>query len=99
MTPRLRNKSYEDRHKELDLYPLTKRILRGGLIKVCKIFKGFANVKPENLFTVHQSSLTRNSGFKKHAQRFVTIEATNRIVNIWNELPANVVSSNTIRSP
>ena len=102
MIPRLRNKSYENRLKELNLFPLTKRRIRGDLIEVFKIFNGFTNVVPENLFTLDRSSSTRNNGFKISRKRFVTNEAkyffTNRVVNVWNGLPSDVVNSNTIES-
>ena len=39
MIPSLREKSYEERLKELNLFPLTQRRLRGDLIQVFKIMK------------------------------------------------------------
>ena len=44
MIPRLRNKSYEDRLKQLNLFSLSKHRLRGNLIEVLKIFHGFDNI-------------------------------------------------------
>ncbi|MCP3680870.1 MAG: hypothetical protein GY782_11710, partial [Gammaproteobacteria bacterium] len=44
MIPRLRNKSYEDRLKNLNLFNLSKRRMRGDLIQVFKILKGKDNM-------------------------------------------------------
>ncbi len=64
MIPRLRNKSYEERLKELNLFSLTKRRLRGDLIQVFKIFKGHENLEANNYLSVDQSNFTRNNGYK-----------------------------------
>ena len=102
MIPRLRNKSYENRLKDLDLFSLSKRRLRGDLIEVFKMFNGYTNINPEKLFTRVRSNSTRNHGFKITGKRFSTTEAkyffTNRIVNIWNNLPFNVVNATTIET-
>ena len=102
MIPRLRNKSYENRLKDLNLFSLSKRRLRGDLIEVFKIFNGFTNVNSDKLFTRDRSNTTRNHGFKITGKRFSTTEAkhffTNRVVNIWNNLPRNVVNATTIET-
>ena len=102
MVPRLRNKPYEERLKELNLFTLSKRRLRGDLITLFKIFKGFTNMNPDNFLTIDRSNFTRNNGFKIIGKRFKTNEAKhfffNRIINIWNGLPSNVVDSGTIET-
>lgn len=102
MIPRLRNKSYEERLKELNLFSLPKHRIRGDLIEVFKIFKGFSNLDPNKYFTIDPSNLTRNNGFKIIPKRFQSHEAKhfffNRIVNIWNKLPSKVVNSDSIAS-
>ena len=102
MIPRLRNKSYEERLKELNLFSLEKRRVRGDLIMLFKIFNGFANMNIQKYVSVDQSNVTRSNGFKIVGKRFVTNEAKhfffNRIVNIWNGLPSNVVNSGTIET-
>ena len=102
MIPRLRNKSYEERLEELNLFSLPKRRIRGDLIEVFKIFKGFSNLDANKYFTIDHSNLTRNNGFKIIPKRFQSHEAKyfffNRIVNVWNKLPSEVVNSNSIES-
>ena len=102
MIPRLRNKSYEERLEELNLFSLPKRRIRGDLIEVFKIFKGFSNLDANKYFTIDHSNLTRNNGYKIIPKRFQSHEAKhfffNRIVNIWNKLPSEVVNSNSIES-
>ena len=100
--PRLRNKSYDERLEELNLFSLSKRRLRGDLIEVFKIFKGFDNINVNDYFTLDRSNVTRNNGCKIVGKRFKTNEAKhfffNRVVNIWNSLPAHVVNSCTIET-
>ncbi|MCP4269647.1 MAG: hypothetical protein GY777_29425, partial [Candidatus Brocadiaceae bacterium] len=59
LIPSLRNKPYEERLKDLKLFTLKKRRLRGKLIECFKIIKGFTNINPSNLFTFVQNSVTR----------------------------------------
>ena len=61
---RLRNKPYEERLSELNLFSLTKRRLRGDLIEVFKIIKGIENMDIEKYFTIDTSNITRNNGYK-----------------------------------
>ena len=59
--PRLQNKSYEELLKELNLFSLSKRRLRGGLIEVFKIFRAFDNINRNNYVTIDLTSTTRNT--------------------------------------
>ena len=100
MIPRLRNKPYEERLKELNLFNLTKRRLRGDLIQVFKMFKGHDNLDINKYFTLDQSNFTRNNGYKLIGQPFVSFESKhfffNRVVNVWNQLPREIVNCSTI---
>ena len=102
MIPRLLNKSYEERLKELNLFSLSKRRMRVDLFEVYKIFQGFDNITVNDYFTIDRTSVTRNNGFKIVGKRFRTNESKhfffNRVVNVWNGLPAHVVKSNTIET-
>ena len=85
LIPRLRNKPYEERLSELNLFSLTKRRLRGDLIEVFKIIKGIENMDMEKYFTIDTSNITRNNGYKIVGKRFQTNEAKhfffNRVVS------------------
>ena len=101
MIPRLRNKPYEERLKELKLFSLSKRRMRGDLIEVFRIFKGFDNINADDYFQVNRSNRTRsNNSFKIIGKRFSSNEAKhfffNRVVNVWNSLPSSVVDAETV---
>ena len=85
MIPRLRNKSYEERLKELNLR-LSKCRLRGDLIEAFKIFHGFDNISINNDVTTDFANTTRNNGFKIIDKRFRSKEAKhfsfNKFVNV-----------------
>ncbi len=64
MITSLRNKSYEERLSRLNLFSLEKRRLRGKIIECFKILKGFINVDPSKLFSIDNTSRTRNNRIK-----------------------------------
>jgi len=71
MIPRLRNISYEERLKELNLFTLSKLRMRGDLIEVFKIFKGFDNINAKDYLTVDRSNISRRrNSFKITGKRF-----------------------------
>ena len=102
MIPRLRNKAYEERLEELNLFSLTKRRMGGDLIEVFKIFEGYSNLNVNKYFNIDNSNTTRNNGCKIIHKRFKSHEAKyffcNRVVNIWNKLPSEIVNSSSIPS-
>ena len=102
LIPRLRNKPYEERLKELNLFTLSKRRLRGDLIQVYKILMGHDNLATDKYFTIDRSNYTRGNGFKIIGKRFHSNEAKhfffNRVVNIWNKLPRNMVDCTSVET-
>ncbi len=64
MIPSLRNKSYEERLSNLNMFSLEKRRLRGKLIVCFKILNGFTNVDRSKLFMIDDTLQTRNNGIK-----------------------------------
>lgn len=100
LIPSLRNKSYEERLRHLNLYSLEKRRVRGDMIEVWKIMKGKENVDRAKLFTLDENGVTRNNGYKIVGKRF-TFDITRnfftyRVVEEWNKLPRKVVDSETM---
>ena len=100
LIPGLRNKPYEERLKELKLFSLEKRRLRGDLIEVFKILNKMVNVEADNLFHMQTDTRTRNNGWKLKGKRFNTDIGkywfTNRVIEHWNRLPPSVVNAQTI---
>ncbi|XP_076061759.1 uncharacterized protein LOC143037434 isoform X1 [Oratosquilla oratoria] len=101
LIPNIKNKSYENRLKHMNLFSLKKRRLRGDLIQVFKILKGIDNIKSDQIFTLNENQ-TRNNGLKLSGNRF-NLEVgrnnfANRVVNEWNKLPAPVVQCSSVRS-
>jgi hypothetical protein len=96
----LRNKSYEVRLIECNLFSLEKRRHRGDMIQVFKILNKIDNVNEENYFQRNNDLRTRNNGFKLIGKPFRTNAAkhyfTSRVIEDWNKLPAYVVNSTSV---
>ena len=63
LIPTLRNKKYEDRLRETELFSMSHRRFRGDLIQVYKIFNKLDNVDLEPLLELSQTGL-RSNGLK-----------------------------------
>ena len=96
----LRNLSYEERLKPLDLFTLHKQRIRGDTTEVFKILDKFDKINPEILCEMSNVSVTRDNGMKLEIQKFNTIARKSyfnvRVVDHWNRLQASVVGSKTI---
>lgn len=102
LIPSLRNKQYEERLKDLNLFSLKKRRLRGRIIECFKIIKGFNNINPSNLFTFNQKTATRGNSLKLSGStvnlNITKYFFTNDVIDNWNSLPEEAVQCTTIDS-
>ncbi len=95
----LRNKSYEERLANLNLFSLEKR---DKLIECFKILQGFTNVDASKLFSLDDTSRIRSNGIKLKCKQ-VQLDSTkffftNDLVKEWNKFPPSVVQCDTINS-
>ena len=97
----LKDKPYEDRLVALDLPSMTYRRKRGDMIMMYKLVNKHVRVDFDELFTpiptAHNTRGHQKRVFKHHATKRPRIDSfSQRVVDNWNSLPANVINADSI---
>ncbi|XP_078059894.1 uncharacterized protein LOC144485672 [Mustelus asterias] len=102
MLPGLGGMPYEDRLRELGLFSLERRRMRGDLIEVYKMLRGLDRVDSQRLFPRAEMVATRGHRFKVLGGRYRGDVRgkffTQRVVGEWNRLTSVVVEANSLGS-
>ena len=100
LIPGIKDLTYEDRLRKLQLPSLAHRRVRGDAIQTFKIIESIDHCNKEKFFKLSALSNSRGHSYKLEKPRCVTNFAlnqfSNRVINLWNALPQFVVDAKTV---
>jgi hypothetical protein len=100
LIPSIKQMSYEDRLRSLNMYSLYCRRQRGDLIEAYKLLTGKERVDEDKFFTPATLSSTRGHSHKLYRHQSKLLVRSNffsqRVVSHWNDLPSNVVGAKSV---
>ena len=96
----IRNLTYKDRIKHVNLHSLERCMLNGDLIKMFKLVKGFNKGDISKVLIVKEKVRTRTNDFKLDKFRYKKNIGknwfTNKVVEEWNKLSKHAVSARIV---
>ena len=102
----MQNLEYKERLEILKLPTLVYRRLRGDMIETYKITSGLYDEEIGNMFLMYRDVVGRE-GLRGHNKKIYKFKSTckprqtfftQRVVEIWNNLPSKVVNAPTVKS-
>ena len=102
MVKGIKNKSYSERLKLLNLETLQFRRSRADMIQTFRIIKGFDKINKDIFFQFNSDNRTRGHSYKILKPQVTTSVKLNsfsqRVINNWNSLNELTVQSKTIHA-
>jgi len=97
----IRSIDYTGKLRELNLFSMSRRRMRGDMIEVYKILSGKEKIDKSNLFNIVDSPIYLRGHKYKIQKKCVRTDIrrnffTHRIVNLWNSLPNSVVECSSL---
>ena len=97
----LRNLSYEQRLRHLELTTLKERRIRGDLIETFKIMRGKERVDQSQFFQLSTSEYQLRGHTMKLSKKLTNLDVwkftfSQRVVQQWNKLPQDVVDATSV---